>query len=370
MEFNFTENADFKDILKRKQQEIFARNIGGIQDSEKFKRFHSALVSYLKESARIEFKLILITYEHLEMLQDDYYLALKALLDSNDAVLNNYLVINEKMEIVDKVMDHKYNNSNDVLNIYIELSDNFAVFLLQPQNKVSYFLKGKSYVDGVFLTHQDYISYEEKKSIDRIFEVFDEYRQHLSIRHVYSNFFISKSHLKSLHKDLRLALTEDQFITQYKHILENKPEDSFRENLRFYLKDKLKVNLLPKEYVLENFKRLDLFILDETGIDLYLIEVKWVGLSVHAEGKKLGTEYSADDINPAAIYQSVDYLETLYKNRQPIKLGFLVVYDARKENLPDTCQNIDETKFLGEKNMHFRKFKKIPDFRVVNLHPS
>jgi len=370
MNFDFDKDPELKEILRKKQQEILSRSIGGIHETEKFKRFHAVLVSYLKKSAITDFKILLIKYDQLETLPVDYYELLQRTLDSNDSVLNNYIIIDNKLNIISKTRDYRYTNSSDAHKLYISLSDEYAVFLIQPHARVSYFLRGESFTESVFYTFEDYKKYEEKKSIDKIDDIFKEYREHLKVRSIYGNFYVSKSHLHSLRSDIKSKQNEDVFLQNHKHVLQNKPEDRFRENLRLFLGSKLRANFLTKEYILENFKRLDIYLLDENGIGLYLIEVKWVGVSVHQDGKKLGTEYSAKDINPAAVSQSVDYLKQLHNEGKPIMLGFLAVYDARKENLPDTCQDIDEALFQGERNMHFRKFRKIPDFRVVNLHPS
>ncbi|MBP1615733.1 MAG: hypothetical protein H6Q13_3181, partial [Bacteroidetes bacterium] len=195
-------------------------------------------------------------------------------------------------------------------------------------------------------------------------------RQRLKSRDVYNKFFVSKSHLLSLKTDMGSQLDDKKYIYDNKQLLENKPEDKFREDLRFFLSEKLKANFLSKEYILENFKRLDIFILDESGYELYLIEVKWVGISINPSGKKTGTSYSERDIVPNAVKQTVGYLRQLFDEQKNIKLGYLAVFDARKEDLPDTGNSINNLCFENEDAIHFRKFRKIADFRVLNEHPA
>lgn len=132
-------------------------------------------------------------------------------------------------------------------------------------------------------------------------------------------------------KDLNSMVGEEQFIKDHCHLLNNKPEDRLRENLRHFLNMRLKATLLTKEYILANFNRLDIFILDESGTELYLIEVKWVGECISAEGKKISkTSFDETDINPKAVIQSVKYLKQLHYEKQskpPIK------YPYKKESL-------------------------------------
>lgn len=370
MNYNFRNNPDFKDILKQKERDIIKRTSEGIQETETFKQLHLSLVSYLKASAKLDFKVLLISKQDFENLSDDCYDKLVNILDSDDCVLNNYVVLNAELNIVNKTRDGKYQNSNDARKIYAELSHEYIVFLLQPHAMINYFIDGEDFGEGIFFTMDAYKSYEERKTIDYINELFDDYRQYLRNRNNYNKFFISKAHLLSLKDDLKSTLEEKEFIKEHKHLLENKPEDKFRDDLRMFLSNKLKASFLSKEYILENFNRLDIYMLDESGNELYLIEVKWVGTSIHRQGKKIGTSFEEKDITPDAVKQSVSYLKQLHNEQKNIKLGYLAVFDARKNDLPDTGKNISETIFGDEDKMHYRKFRKIPDFRVINEHPS
>lgn len=372
MDFNF-KNNNFQSILKQKREEILKRTTLGIQESSKFKQLYSSLVSYLKNNAFTDFKAILISKENIEELPDSFYDILEDTLNSDTGIFNNYLILDSQLSIIDKARDSKYSiDSNDVRKLYVELSKSYVIFLLQPQEAISLFIDGEDFIEGVFLSLKDMQSYTSKRDITKIVELFDEYQTHLKNRCIYNKFFISKSHLKSLKKDLKSTISEDKFIEEFCHLLENKPEDRFREDLRHFLKDRLKANLLAKEHVLANFKRLDIFILDESGTELYLIEVKWVGECVSADGKSISTTaYSEKDINPNAVIQSVKYLKQLDSEKENIKLGFLVVFDARKDqNLTDTVNNFDEKLLEEEHRKHYKKFRKVKDFKVKNLHPS
>src|SRR5690606_21096099 len=132
-----------------------------------------------------------------------------------------------------------------------------------------------------------------------------------------------------------------KFIADYKHLLRNKPENTFRDDLREFLKFNLRVTQV-KEFLLENMKRLDIYLYDEFG-EIYLIEVKWVGQSIHPQGKKVGISFDGRDINPKAFFQVLDYLEELDNKGQNIVRAYLVVFDARKEDLNDTGNDFNDS---------------------------
>jgi hypothetical protein len=63
-------------------------------------------------------------------------------------------------------------------------------------------------------------------------------------------------------------------------------------------------------------------------------------------------------------------LEELDNKRENIVRAYLVVFDARKEDLPDTVENFDKSKLNEIQLKQYRKFEKIKDLRVKNFHPS
>ncbi|MFY7845939.1 MAG: hypothetical protein ACOVQV_12525, partial [Chryseobacterium gambrini] len=207
-----------------------------------------------------------------------------------------------------------------------------------------------------------------KKDISQINDVLIQYQESLRDRKFYCKFFIGLSHLKSLHKDLNEPNDEKTFISNYKHLLRNKPENTFRDDLRQFLSFNLKISQV-KEFILENMRRLDIYLYDEYG-EIYLIEVKWVGQSVHNAGKKIGTSYDSNDINPDAFVQALDYLEELDNKGENIVRAYLVVFDARKDNLDDTGKDFDSSVLTPTQTKYYRKFEKIKDLRVRNFHPS
>lgn len=373
MAFNFKDNKAFANILKQKQADIQRRTSVEILESDSFKQFHSSLTTFLHKNSFRDFKTVLITKEELKSLPENYYEKLEQTLNSDLGVSNNIICIDSELNII--LRERNFNiisDSNDVRILFRELSKEFIVFHLQPETRISIFIDGDDYVEGLFLTPDDWNAYIAKKTVDELPSLFESYRMHLKTRSTYNKFFIAKSHLKSLRKDLESQLTEDRFEEQYKHLLQNKPEDRFREDLRLFLSNNLRAKLHTKEHILEDFKRLDIMIIDESGYNLYFIEVKWVGECVNADGKKISsTAYDSKDINPAAIIQSVKYIKQLDLEGKNIKRGYLVVFDARKDQTQkDTVESFDESLLEEEHKIHYKKFKKIEDFKVVNAHPS
>lgn len=220
MELNFKNNYNFQNILKQKKEEILRRAASDIQDSSKFKQLHSSFVSYLKGNAFSDFKAVLISKEAIESLPEEFYTQLESVLNSDDGILCNYLVLNNRLSIIDKARDNKYNSdSNEARKLYIELSKDYVVFLLQPDETVSFFIDGNDFIEGIFLSLKDMKLYTAKKDISKITDLFNEYQAYIANRNVYSNFFISKSHLKSLKKDLKSMSGEEQFIKDHCHLL-------------------------------------------------------------------------------------------------------------------------------------------------------
>ena len=95
-----------------------------------------------------------------------------------------------------------------------------------------------------------------------------------------------------------------------------------------------------------------------------------MGISIHPLGQKIGTSYQAEDINPNAVIQTVDYIRQLNNENKNIKLAYLAVFDARYEDLPDTVEVFDEKLLIEDLGKYYPRFKKIADFRVINQHPS
>ncbi len=372
------DNLEFKTLLKDKEVQIYLRTKEGIQESENFKKIHRLLISFREENSINDFTAIIIKKEDVESIADDINDKLFITLRSDRAISNNHLFVDKDFSLL-HCERKEIKDNNEARRLYLELSNEYCVFLITPDD-VHYFVDGNDIGKAIFFTSDARKSYNELKDISKIWEVFEEYRYHLKLLDTFRKFFVTVSAKKSLFAHLiqnsnpKLSRKpnndeEKDFLDKHIQLLNNSPEDNFREDLRYFLESRLKAQLLSKEYIMENFRRLDIYILDDFG-ELYLIEVKWVGLSIHREGQKLGTSFSEKDINPDAIVQCVDYIKQLAEEGKNVKIGYLAVFDARDEDLTDTAEGFDEDIIESINEKYFRRYRKIPDFRVKNLQPN
>lgn len=368
MDFNFGNNTDFLNLIKTKENQILDRTTDEIQESEGFKIVFAGLKSMLKNNAFNGSKLILISELELGTIKINEVSDFNDLFASTNFAHNHIITIDGKVNIISTERTELPKDNNDARICFSEMSKKGNVVFFLLKKEINYFIKGIDKSESPFFSLATVSKYNEKKDISQINDVFKAYQESLKERRNYSKFFIELSHLKSLHKDLNSTDEEKKFITDYKHLLRNKPEDTFRDDLRQFLSFNLKVSQV-KEFLLENMRRLDIYLYDEFG-EIYLIEVKWVGQSVHQAGKKLGTTYDSKDITPDAFVQALDYLEELDNKGENIVRAYLVVFDARKDDLKDTGDNFDDSKLTPIQQKHFRKFEKIKDLRVKNTHPS
>lgn len=369
MDFNFENNSDFLNLIKSKENQILDRTTDEIQESEGFKIVLAALKSMLKNNAFNGSKLILINEVEISNITLSDIGNFNELFANADFAYNHIISIDAKINIISKERTELPKDSNEARTYFSDISTKGKVVFLLIKNKVNYFIKGTDKSESPFFSLADINKYNEKKDISEINDVLIQYQEILKERKNYCKFFIELSHLKSLHKDLNSTDEEKKFIINSKHLLRNKPEDTFREDLRQFLSFNLKVSQV-KEFLLENMRRLDIYLYDEYG-EIYLIEVKWVGQSVHQTGKKMGTSYDSRDINPNAFIQALDYLEELDNKGKNIVRAYLVVFDARKDNnLDDTGNDFDSSLLTPIQTKHYRKFEKIKDLRVINFHPS
>lgn len=368
MNFDFKNNTDFRDSIRLKEVQILDRTNDKIQESDGFKIIFAGLKSMIQKNAFNGSRVISISETEILNVKLNGVNDFNDLFASDEFTYSQVLTINSSVSVTSHERTRLPEDSNDARNWLSNLSNSGRIVFLLLKDKINYFINGIDKSESPFFSMVDVNKYNEKKNIGEINDVFAEYQEVLKERRNYCKFFIEKSHLKSIRSDLSLPLEENDFIITYKHILRNKPEDTFREDLRLFLDKNLRVSQI-REYLLESIKRLDIYLYDEYG-EIYLIEVKWVGESVHPDGKKFGTEYKASSINPDAYFQTLNYLDELDRKGQNIMRAYLVVFDARKENLEDTGYEFDVTKLNETQSKHYRKFQKVNDFRVCNIHPS
>ena len=372
MERRFSKDSNFKDLLRRNKDAIVYAALNGLEATDNFKLMRSLIMAMSDKYSNNSFKYIVISEQDLQDLTHNADNAIGLLFKDPLFIQNCHIIIDSNLEIKD-VYNEQYNDNNETRRIFTEMSkkEKVVIFVVSPENIIHYFVNGRDGGDSIFYGNYTLRSYNRRKPISELQSVLEEYKKHLKLRDTYSKFFVEKSHLKSLRIDLKSGLSEEQFIEANKQLLRNTPEDCFRDDLRMFLKDKLKIFFVQKEVMLENLKRLDIAMIDEDGKGLYFIEIKWVGTSVHHLGKKIGTTYSAKPrIVPEAFKQSTEYITELLNEEKDFKLGYLAVFDARSEDLPDTGEGMTIDQIPEEHRSVFHRLLKLKDFRVINEHPN
>lgn len=365
------DNASFRsEILSVKERvEQFASE--PILDTLTFKLLRSLIMSEMAKSPDVELKSVSISTEDFKMLPDDMDRQVKQLFSSNDFIKNRHIVINSKFSIVAINNEEFAKDSSQAIQMYSEASRNGTIiFLLARDNELSYFINGHNY-GALFATAADLALYKRKKTVDELDQVFEDYRNvHITDSNNYQKFFVSLTELKSLHKDLQSNLSVGDFIEANKHLVKNKPESYFRDDLLGYLQNVMRARV-SKEFTLNDDDRIDILVQDEAGLGIYFIEVKWVGTSIHHLGKKIGSTFSPNPkVVPDGYKQTVRYIKELADLSYNVKLGYLVVFDARKENMTGDTGDGRSSDMLDETYKGYeRQFRKIADFRVINKKP-
>lgn len=368
---NFSDNPEFKRLLDEKKLDIKQRTSDGIQETVQFQRLFSLLSESRRKNEEIDYRLVIISKLDLLNMSQDAEIKVSSLFRNSVFLMNRTVYVNSDFAIQNYNNDAFPSDNNEARRFFALLSneDSWVVFLIAPNSTINYFIDGKDYGNGVFYTLDAQGRYEELKSMEYLENVLDEYRITLTHQDSYLKFFVTKSGLRALHHYLQPNESEEGFVSSHKHLLNNKPELLFQEDIRNYINQHMKV-VVTREVVLEDLDRLDLELTDEGGNELYFIEIKWVGESIAANGRDYGTEYNANPrVRPEAVRQVVDYIDELLNEKKNLKLGYLAVFDARKEDLPDSGDGITESDVPEEHRKHFHRFVKLKDFRVKNINP-
>lgn len=368
----FSGNPTFKRLLDEKKQDILQRTSDGVQETEQFQRLRSLLSESRRKSEERDFRLVLISKDELSSLCEDADIKVVELYKNPLFLTNRTVYVDSELSILNCNNDLFPVKNNDARRYFASLSvtdDAWIVFHIAPNATVNYFINGKDFGDGVFYTLEAQRRYEELKTIESLQEVLSDYRIHLTHQDTYLKFFVDKTTLHALYVQTHSTDNVHAFIADHKHLLKNKPEYLFQEDMRNYINQHMRV-VVSREVTLEDLDRLDIELTDEGGNDLYFIEIKWVGESISAKGDRVSTTYNANPrIRPNAVKQVVSYIDELLREQKNIKLGYLAVFDARKEDLPDTKEGITETDVSEALRKHFPRFVKLDDFRVKNENP-
>lgn len=370
-----------EDLISSKKNKIEKRLNSGINDHENFKRLKAIFNSYKAKRPISGLFVIMIQKEDLLNFSLDDIECFFNRLDEEMMNAQNHVMIDHSGTIRDHQRKN-FSHNNEARRVYSELSkDGYIIFIISSK-EIHHFVEGDDFGDSIFYTLQEKNKYEELKDVTELKNLIEEYRELVKIRSYYQNFFVSKSGLKSLYTHLvnkgkipqktGEALKNDQsdFLSKNKNLLENKPEDRLRNSLKQFLENKLRHNVfINKENLLESFKRIDIFIHDDFG-EIHLIEVKWVGKSIHFSGADFGTEFKAKDVNPEAAKQTINYICELYERNDNVKVGYLVVFDARNGQTKDTFHNFSIETLEVKDSKYKTRFRKISDICISNNHPS
>lgn len=366
----FSDNPAFKQLLDEKKQDIMQRTSDGIQETIQFQRILSLMAECRRKVAETDFRVVLISKGDLLNLCEDADDKMQKLFVARIFLANLTVLVDSDLAIQNSNNDPFPSGGNNPRRYLASLAkDDIIVFNIAPNATINYFIDGKDYGDGIFYTLEEQNSYEERKTIEHLEEVLNDYRIKLTRQDTYLKFFVNKAGIRALHTLTGSKETEDDYILEHKHLLNNKPEFLFQEDIRNYIKQHMRV-VVSREVILEDHDRLDIELTDEVGNDLYFIEIKWVGESIGPAGDSIPTSFDAQPrIKPNAVKQVVEYIDKLLKEKQNIKIGYLAVFDARKDDLPDTGEGITEQDVPESLRKHFHRFVKLDDFRVKNINP-
>lgn len=369
--WKFSDNHTFKRLLDEKKQDIFQRISDGVQETSQFQRLLSLLSECRRKNEENDFRVIIISKSELSKLSDTADENAAELFRDTRFLTNRITYVDSKLGILDSNNDPFPEDNDEARMFFTSLSTtkDWIVFHVAPNALIKYFIDGKGFGGGVFYTSEAQKNYEQLKTIDHLPEVLNEYRISLTHQNTYLKFFVTKAGLRAMHRIKNTTEREDVFLAKYRHLLNNKPEYLFQEDMRNFINQHMRV-FVTREEILEDLDRLDIKLTDERGEDTYFIEIKWVGESIAPDGSKPGTEYEANPrIKPDAVRQVVGYIAELLKERQNIKIGYLAVFDARKDDLPDTGEGITEADVPEEFRKYYPRFVKLKDFRVKNENP-
>jgi hypothetical protein len=118
-------------------------------------------------------------------------------------------------------------------------------------------------------------------------------------------------------------------------LLKNKPEFTFQDSLEQHLISSLRLGRveLRREQPVGDRKPPDIKVTWSQTNRMALIEVKWMGASVHATELRISWQPDAAEANKGAT-QLVGYLEqNAQETPEHQTMGFLVVFDARRKDI-------------------------------------
>ena len=372
------------ELFSISKEEIARKISNATRNSSNFKRLKSILRSFVdaKKLAVNQVIVFIITEEALKSLNDEA--DIDAFINNThiSIQLNDVIYLTQDLDIhacerFSNVFPGNTGDNNEVRRYLIDISltSKCVVFHVSPST-IHDFTEGTDSGNAIFYSETTLKKYEKKRDISELDAVLEEYRVHLTDRNTYTKFFVPKTTFTAWFrkdpKNRSYSITTSQykqFLSTNKHILRNKPEDIFREDLRAFLRDKIRNGFnISKEYILKSFKRLDIYTEDENG-NFYFLEIKWIGTSNMPDDSGPGTKYDNRDINPAAFTQTLEYIEELDRLQVSVKLGYLIVFDARPAGAADPTYQ-GNTGITQSLHPYLGRFKRYAHFIVKNDNPN
>ena len=156
------DGEDFKSFIKDNAEQINARTIGGIQETDNFKIIRSLLNTYASNNAITDFTLVLLSEDDIKNLSDGINEKVERTLLSEEAIKNNYLLINKDFDLVNSSRESFPDDNEKAREFFAGLSSEkkLCVFLVSPEG-VNYFVEGKSSGEAIFYNSKAYRSYKE-----------------------------------------------------------------------------------------------------------------------------------------------------------------------------------------------------------------
>lgn len=159
-----------------------------------------------------------------------------------------------------------------------------------------------------------------------------------------------------LQKNNGCSLEWQEMVKEDPYLLVNKPEEKFQKDLVDYFKIYCSDTVL-REVPNMDEDRYDIWIPSSIN-EIYIFEIKWLGKSITPKGN-IFSKYNTPVRAVEGAYQLVEYIkrnrqETVINEKGKIKLGVLVIFDARKSfeliEYPDEVKKILNL----DLNQHFR----------------
>lgn len=344
-----------------------ARNVW--LENDNYQRFCNLLVSgsqRYKEGVAV--KVIIISEELMPKL--DEQVDIDVLFNDRRFVDNTFIQVDEKLNIVGSSNGQVPSNNETAREFLARMSANGSLYFeLLPSGVLNRFINGEVIPGSPFFSADEFAKYMEKKPVNRIAEVIEDYRATLSDQNHYGKFFIPKASLRTLHAMIGQGEEREAFVESHLHWLRPRTEDLFRDDLYEYLRMNVDAIIANKELVVAGDRRIDISAVDKIEKAIYIIEVKWLGQAISPEGVGPGTTYSQAHIVPEAFNQTLDYIRLLTGDGRDVKKGYLVVFDARAGIHAETGDFMSADDYSEENRGYIRKFVKVQDIKVKNTRP-